>query len=82
MSALENIRSGNDTKIRTTLDYMAERIKKRGLIILISDLMDDPEQVLIGLNHFRYNKQEVIVFHLMDRQEKDFNFKTISSHCF
>lgn len=75
MSALENIRSGNDTKIRTTLDYMAERIKKRGLIILISDLMDDPEQVLIGLNHFRYNKQEVIVFHLMDRQEKDFNFK-------
>ncbi|MEA1882071.1 MAG: DUF58 domain-containing protein [Candidatus Marinimicrobia bacterium] len=74
MSALDNIQSGNDTQIRPTLDYMAERIKKRGLVILISDLLDDPEEVLMGLNHFRHNKQEMIVFHLLDRQEQDFQF--------
>jgi len=74
MEALENIQSGSDTHIRTTLDQMADRIKKRGLVILISDLMDDPDQVLMGLNHFRHNKQEMIVFHLMDRQELNFDF--------
>ncbi len=74
MSALDNIQTGSDTQIRPTLDRMAERIKKRGLVILISDLLDDPEQVLMGLNHFRHNKQEMIVFHLLDRQEKNFQF--------
>ena len=74
MGALDNIQSANDTQIRPTLDYMAERIKKRGLVILISDLLDDPGQVLMGLNHFRHNKQEMIVFHLLDRQELEFQF--------
>jgi uncharacterized protein (DUF58 family) len=74
MGALDKIQSANDTQIRPTLDYMAERIKKRGLVILISDLLDDPDQVLIGLNHFRHNKQEMIVFHLLDRQELEFQF--------
>ena len=69
METLENINSGNDTKIKSTLDYMAEKIKKRGLVILISDLMDNPDEVLMGLNHFRHNKQEVIVFHILDKQE-------------
>ena len=74
MGALDNIHTGKDTQIRSTLDHMAERIKKRGLVILISDLLDDPEQVLMGLNHFRHNKQEMIVFHLLDRQEQVFQF--------
>lgn len=74
LGELENITAGPDTMIRQTLDEMAERIKKRGLVILISDLMDNPDGVLMGLNHFRHNKQEVIVFHLMDRQEYNFNF--------
>ena len=74
MGTLDKIQSANDTQIRPTLDYMAERIKKRGLVILISDLLDDPDQVLMGLNHFRHNKQEMIVFHLLDRQELEFKF--------
>ena len=74
MNALDHIQSGHDTQIRPALDHMAERIKKRGMVILISDLLDDPEQVLMGLNHFRHNKQELIVFHLLDRQEHDFQF--------
>ena len=36
--------------------------------------MDNPDEVLMGLNHFRHNKQEVIVFHIMDRQESEFNY--------
>ena len=45
MDSLEKVRPGYDTQIRPVLDSMAERIRKRGLIILISDLLDDPEAV-------------------------------------
>ena len=66
----------SDTDIGLVLHEMAERIKKRGLVILISDLMDDQEAVLSGLKHFRHNKQEVILFHILDRKELDFKFNT------
>ncbi len=73
---LEKPKLGSNTEIGTVLHEMAERIKKRGLIILISDLMDDQESVLSGLKHFRHNKQEVILFHILDRKELDFDFNT------
>ena len=73
---LEKPTLGSDTEIGLVLHEMAERIKKRGLVILISDLMDDQETVLSGLKHFRHNKQEVILFHILDRKELDFKFNT------
>jgi hypothetical protein len=54
---------------------MSERLKRRGLIILISDLYDDPANVLSGLRHFRYNQHEVLVFHLLDPAEINFDFE-------
>ena len=56
------------------LHKLAEQIKKRGLVILISDLLDDPDSIMNGLKHFRHKKQEVIVFHIFDRKELDFDF--------
>ena len=53
---------------------MAERISKRGLVILVSDLIDDQQKIIDGLKHFRHNRQEVIVFHLFDRKELNFDF--------
>ena len=53
---------------------MAERIIKRGLVVLISDLIDDQQKILNGLKHFGHNNQEVIVFHLFDRKELEFDF--------
>ena len=55
---------------------MAERIDKRGIVILISDLLDDPVEVMNGLKHFRHKQQEVIVFHILDRKELEFNFNS------
>jgi uncharacterized protein (DUF58 family) len=72
---LDNISTGTDTNISHVLHSMAERIKRRGLIILISDLLDDPEQIISGLRHFRHNKHEVLVFHLLDPSEISFDFK-------
>lgn len=76
LAQLNQIQPGADTKIGPVLHEMAERIKKRGLVILISDLLDQPESVLEGLKHFRHNKQEVVVFHILDRQELKFDFSS------
>ena len=73
-NSLSKCKAGQNTNIQLILDSMAERIKKSGLVILISDLLDDPKNVMKGLNHFRHNKQEVIVFHLLDKQEFNFTF--------
>ena len=76
LSHLDDETAGNDTQIEPVLHKMAERIKKRGLVVLISDLFDDPENIMSGLKHFRHNKQEVIVFHILDRKELDFDFNS------
>ncbi|MDF1544028.1 MAG: DUF58 domain-containing protein [bacterium] len=62
------------TDISTALHEMAERIKRRGLVIMLSDLLDDAEKIISGLKHFRYNGHEVIVFHILDPRERDFAF--------
>lgn len=76
LKCLDSVSPGKDTQIQPVLDEMAERIKKRGLVILISDLLDDPNKILTGLRHFRHNKQEIIVFHILDRQELEFQFNS------
>ena len=76
LSQLNDNLTEPDTNIEPVLHEMAERISKRGLIVLCSDLMDDPEKIINGLKHFRHKKQEVIVFHIFDRKEFEFNFKS------
>ncbi len=74
LKALEKTQPGTETKIAPILHEFAEKIKKRGLIILISDLLDDPPAVLKALKHFRHKGHEVVLFHLFDRQELSFDF--------
>ncbi len=71
---LYNCHSSRRTNVGKTFHEMAERIKRRGLIIVLSDLFDDPATILSGLKHFRHNKHEVIVFHILDPQERKFDF--------
>ena len=75
LSNLDRVTPGEKTRISTTLHDIAERVKRRGLVILISDLMDDPDEVLMGLKHFRHRGHEVIVFHILDRRELDLNYR-------
>lgn len=64
-----------DTSISNTLHEIAERMNRRGLVIIISDFLDDPEEVLRGLKHLRHKKHEVIVCQVLDDSEIDFPFK-------
>lgn len=76
LTKLDDENVDNDTKIEPVLHQMADRIKKRGLVILVSDLLDEPEEIMNGLKHFRHNNQEVIVFHILDRKELEFDFNS------
>ncbi len=64
--------SGTDAAV--AFHELAERIKRRGLIIVISDLLDDPERFLLGLKHFRHRQHEVIVFQVLDPFERSFAY--------
>jgi len=74
LSQLDKIQASQTTNVSSALHEMAERIKRRGLIILLSDLFDSPEKIMSGLKHFRHRKHEVIVFHILDPRERDFSF--------
>ncbi|MBL7190525.1 DUF58 domain-containing protein [bacterium] len=72
MSELTDIQPGGKTGIGETLHLIAERIKRRGLVIVISDLFDEENSILMGLKHFRHYHHEVLVFHILDPIEKSF----------
>jgi len=78
LSELENLEAAGATATGKPLHDLAEGIKKRGLIVLISDLYDEPDDVLSGLQHFKFLGNDVIVFHLMDRAELEFPFDRIT----
>ena len=75
LNNLEQLKPGSETEISLALHSIAERVKRRGLIVLISDLMDDPDKVLMGLKHFRHRQHEVIVFHILDPREMDLEYR-------
>ncbi len=53
---------------------LAERLKKRGVVLILSDLFDDVGSMLAGLKHFRHRRHEVILFHVLDPAEITFPF--------
>lgn len=74
LSALNQIEPGGTTTTSKCLDSVAEKIKKRGLTIIISDFFDDLNSILVALKHIHYRKNEVIVFQILDPIEKNFGF--------
>ncbi len=58
------------------LHRLAERLTRRGLVIIISDLFDDPASIMQALRHFRHNKHDVLVMHILDPRELDFDFRS------
>jgi uncharacterized protein (DUF58 family) len=61
--------------IGTVLHDLAERFKKRGVVVILSDFFDDVPRILAGLRHLRHRRHEVIAFHVMDPDELDFPFR-------
>jgi uncharacterized protein (DUF58 family) len=75
LSEMNKIEPRSKTDIAKALHECAEKTYKKGLVILISDLMDNPTKILKGLKHLLYKGHEVLVFHILDPREIDFDFK-------
>ena len=77
LEELENLVSSSRTGINCCLQELGQYTKRRGLIILISDLFDEQEEVIKALKYFRFKKHEVIVFHLLDHAELELPFTSV-----
>jgi len=71
---LELLTAANKTATANSLHHIAEQIKRRGLVIILSDLFDRPHDVMSALRHFRHKKNEVIVMQILDPLERSFAF--------
>ncbi len=53
---------------------LAERLKRQGIVIVLSDLFDDVESIAVGLKHLRHRRHEVVLMHVLDPAEVEFPF--------
>jgi uncharacterized protein (DUF58 family) len=72
--ALDQLRPGHRTDVSKPLHQLADSLSRRGMVVVISDLLDDPASVVRGLKHFQYRGTDVIVFHVLDPDELNFPF--------
>lgn len=66
---LESRTTHGETSIGRILGEVASGLRRRGLVILVSDLLDEPESILEGLRLFRFKGNDVLVFHVLDETE-------------
>jgi len=74
LEELAGAEPGGESDLAPVFHDIAERIHRRGLVVVISDLFDDPREILNALHHFRYRKHEVLVLHVMAEEELTFPF--------
>jgi len=72
---METTLTEDKTNIPELFSRLAERFRRKGLVIVISDLFAPPEHIEKALQHFHHNKHEILVFHIMDHQELAFGFE-------
>lgn len=74
LKVLDDLPAGKGTRLGNVLHRVAEQVPRRGLALLFTDLMDDPDTILDGLKHLRHRGHEVLVFQILDPREIDLDF--------
>ncbi len=72
---LEATRPRGPTQLPTALHELAETVRQRALVVIVSDLFVEPDELQPCFEHLRFRKHDVAVFHLLDPQELDFDFR-------
>jgi uncharacterized protein (DUF58 family) len=75
---MEETTAARKTRTGPIFHDLAERLARRGIVVVLSDLFDDVEAMLAGLKHFRHRRHDVIVLHLLDPAELDFPFQQVT----
>ena len=79
LHTLDNVSAGGVSDYQLPLEKIAERLRRRSLVVLISDLYETPDRLLAAMNQLRYRGNELIVFHLLDPLELSLNIGEVSS---
>jgi uncharacterized protein (DUF58 family) len=75
---MEETAAARKTRTGPIFHDLAERLARRGIVVVLSDLFDDVEAMLAGLKHFRHRRHDVIVLHVLDPAELDFPFQQVT----
>jgi uncharacterized protein (DUF58 family) len=75
LSLLARLQPSGETAIAKSLHQVASMIRHRGLVLLFSDLLGDPEPIQRALHRFRFAGHDVIIFHILDEAEALFPFE-------
>jgi uncharacterized protein (DUF58 family) len=78
LALMDGYEGGARTDISSALGEVAEKVRRRGLLIVVSDLLDEPAKVLSGLRKLRSRRHDVVVFHVLDRDEVEFPFEKMT----
>ncbi len=78
LQVLENAEAGKKTSTGPIFHELAERLTKRGVVVILSDLFDDVDSMMAGLKHFRHRRHDLILFHVLDGAELDFPFQNLT----
>lgn len=75
INELDAVKPGDETEIGDVFQEMVQKIQRRGLLVIISDLFGDVDQLMKALAHFRHANHEIIIFQIWDPDELDFPFR-------
>src|SRR5215831_14316420 len=78
LSEIDRIQPSEQTEFRKPLQFLAEYLTRRGVIVLISDLYDEPENIIAGLKVLKAKGNDIIIFHIMDNFELTFPFEDMA----
>ena len=79
LHSLDRLKAGGVSDYKKPLEKIAQSLRRRSLVVLISDLYEEPEQLLAAINQLRYRGNDLIVFHLLDPLEMTLNLHDVSS---
>ena len=79
LHSLDRLKAGGVSDFKKPLEKIAQSLRRRSLVVLISDLYEEPERLLAAINQLRYRGNDLIVFHLLDPLELTLNLGDVSS---
>jgi uncharacterized protein (DUF58 family) len=74
LAEIDRIEPAKETAFKKPLRFLAEFLSRRGLIVVISDLYDEPENIMAGLKQLKAKGNDIMVLHIMDNFELTFPF--------
>lgn len=79
LHVLDRLKPSGPGRLHPPLQKVAEHFGRRGLLILVSDLYEEPDAVLDAISPLRFRGHDIAVFHLLDPAELDFSFREPSA---